>query len=128
MKQDDYQQKLLHGWEEVFRKGQLTMWIMLALADGPKHMTKIKEFIGHATHNGVVVDDQSMYRALRRYYEAEMIDFKTEPSVAGPDLKVYTLTMTGKSVLGQFVSRNITSVFYEPHIKKLIEGVTHEQN
>jgi PadR family transcriptional regulator PadR len=117
---DNYEQKLLDGWEEVFKKGQLTLWIMLALKDGPKHMTDIKQFIYHATNGTLSADDKSMYRALRRYYDAEMLDFTTKSS-KGPDLKIYSLTKIGSSVLDSFVERNITRVFYKPQIKELIE-------
>jgi PadR family transcriptional regulator PadR len=115
-----YEQKLLDGWEEVFKKGQLTLWIMLALKDGPKHMADIKQFIHSATNGTLSADDKSMYRALRRYYDAELLDFTTK-SGNGPDLKIYSLTKIGHKVLSNFIKRNITTVFYEPAIKQLIE-------
>ncbi|HSW37666.1 MAG TPA: PadR family transcriptional regulator [Candidatus Saccharimonadales bacterium] len=120
MKLDDYEQKLLDGWEEVFKKGQLTMWIMLALKDGPKHMADIKAFIDEATNGTLTADDQSMYRALRRYYDVELVDFTTEPGKSGPDRKVYSLTKIGQRVLEEFIARNITSVFFKPQIVNLL--------
>ncbi len=121
MKLDDYEQKLLDGWEDVFKKGQLTLWIMLALKDGPKHMAEIKAFIDTATNNTLSADDQSMYRALRRYYDAEMIDFTQESGKGGPDLKVYALSKVGAKVLEQFIQRNVVSVFFKPEVIKLLE-------
>jgi PadR family transcriptional regulator PadR len=120
---DAYEQKLLDGWEDVFKKGQLTLWIMLALKDGPKHMADIKQFIHEATNDSLSADDKSMYRALRRYYEAELLSFINQPG-NGPDRKVYALTEIGHKVLRSFVTRNITEVFYKPHIKALIERST----
>jgi PadR family transcriptional regulator PadR len=117
---DNYEQKLLDGWEDVFKKGQLTLWIMLALKDGPKHMADIKYFIQHATNGTLSADDKSMYRALRRYYDAELLDFTTK-SGNGPDLKIYSLTKIGSRVLDSFVERNITKVFYKLNIRELIE-------
>lgn len=119
MKLPSYEQQLLDGWEDVFKKGQLTLWIMLALKDGPKHMSEIKAFIGQATNGTLSADDQSMYRALRRYYDVEMVDFKTEAGKNGPDLKVYSLTAIGRQVLDSFIARNITSVFFKPSLKEL---------
>jgi PadR family transcriptional regulator, regulatory protein PadR len=119
---DNYEEKLLAGWEEVFKKGQLTLWIMLALKDGPKHMAEIKQFIAEATNGSLSADDQSMYRALRRYYDTEMVDFTQQPGKNGPDRKVYSLTQIGAEVLQNFIKRNITEVFYKPSLKQLIEG------
>lgn len=121
MELDTYEHKLLEGWEEVFKKGQLTLWIMLALKDSPKHMAEIKTFIQDITEGSLSADDQSMYRSLRRYYDAEMVDFKTEPGDSGPERKVYALTAVGKRVLHEFTSRNISQVFYKPAVKNLIE-------
>lgn len=118
---DTYEQQLLGGWEEVFKKGQLTLWIMLSLKDGPKHMAQIKDFIYAATNGSLSADDKSMYRALRRYYDTELVDFRTEPGQGGPDRKLYVLTDIGRRVLHAFITRNITQVFYKPAIKALIE-------
>ncbi len=122
MKLDDYEQKLLDGWEGVFKKGQLTLWIMMALKDGPKHMNEIKTFIAQATNGTLSADDQSMYRALRRYYDAEMIDYSGEPGKSGPDLKVYSLATIGAKVLDQFIQRNIVTIFFKPEIKALLKN------
>lgn len=107
---DSYEQKLLEGWEDVFKKGQLTLWIMLALKDGAKHMTEIKTFITKATKGTLSADDQSMYRALRRYHDAELIVFKQEPGKSGPDLKVYSLSSIGGKILNEFIDRNILPI------------------
>lgn len=121
MKLNKYQQSLLKGWEEVFKKGQLTFWILLALKEEPKHMTEIKTFMSEMTGGALDADDRSIYRALRRYYSAELIDFTTRPGDSGPDLKVYHLTENGQSILEAFSSRNILKVFYKPKVRKLIE-------
>ncbi len=117
---DVYERQLLEGWEAVFKKGQLTMWIMLALKHKPQHMAAIKDFISHATNGALTADDKSMYRALRRYREVEMIDYKEAAGTNGPDLKVYFLTETGQRILAAFVERNITSVFFKPYVKELL--------
>jgi DNA-binding PadR family transcriptional regulator len=121
MNLDDYERKLLEGWEEVFKRGQLTLWIMLALKDGPKHMAEIKQFISEATKGTLSADDKSLYRALRRYYDTELVDFSNEPGRGGPELKVYSLTEVGRNVLAEFTKRNITDVLFKPSIKSLIE-------
>ncbi|HEX5447639.1 MAG TPA: PadR family transcriptional regulator [Candidatus Saccharimonadales bacterium] len=118
---DEYERKLLESWEDVYKKGQLTLWIMLALKDGPKHMEQIKVFIGRFTNDTMVADDKSLYRALRRYYDAEMVNFKQVPSKGGPDLKIYSLNHVGNRVLETFIRRNILEVFFQPRINELIK-------
>lgn len=118
MRLDAYEQNLLNGWEEVFKKGQLTLWIMLALDDGPKHMTEIKDFISSATQQALTADDQSMYRSLRRYNSAEIIDFNSKPGNNGPDLKIYRLTKLGKKLLQEFLERNIKPITRQSSTKR----------
>lgn len=118
---DEYEQQLLEGWEEAFKKGQLTLWITLALRDSPKHMANIKSFIDQATNGALEVDDKSIYRALRRYYDVEMIDYTQQPGLGGPDRKVYSLTDLGERVLQRFIDRNIVDVFFKPDIQALLK-------
>ena len=122
-KLDTYQQNLLDGWEEVYKKSQLTLWIMFALKDGEKYMADIKEFILRATNGILSADDQSMYRALRRFHDVELVDFTTEAGDGGPDRKIYKLTSTGSAVLKAFVQRNITKVIFKPEVRKLISAI-----
>lgn len=117
---DDYEQKLLESWEDVYKKGQLTLMIMLALKDGPKHMAAIKDYIHATTRGTLTADDQSMYRALRRYHDAEMVAYDQEPG-NGPDRKVYRLTPIGFNVLDAFTQRNITDIYLQPAVRRLIE-------
>ncbi len=118
---DKYEKELLAGWEEVYKKGQLTLWILLALKSGSKHMEQIKRFIKTYTNGTLVADDKSMYRALRRYYDTELVDFKQVPGKGGPDLKIYSLSVIGAKVLDRFVKRNFLDVFFKPEVKSLLE-------
>ncbi len=123
---DDYERKLLDGWEDVYKKGQLTMWVLLALSENNKHMNQIKDYIETMTNNTLVVDDQSMYRALRRYDNAELVSFTNMPSQSGPDLKVYAITDTGRRVLTKFIERNITGVFLHPSVKSMLISLVNK--
>lgn len=114
-----YEQTLLDGWEAVYKKGQLTLWILLALKDRPRHMAAISEFITHSTNHTLAADTQSMYRALRRYHKAELVGFTAQKG-SGPDRKVYHLTVAGQHVLDAFIKRNVSSIFYDPTIKRLL--------
>ena len=116
-----YEQKLLAGWEETYNKGQLSLWILLSLKAGPKYMSQIKEFILESTSKLVDPDDKSVYRALRRFRDSELIDYNLLPSTSGPDLKSYFLTTTGTNVLNVFLGRNIAGVILLPKNRQLIE-------
>ena len=113
--------KLVRDWEAIYKKGQLTLWILLSLHDSPKRIGEIKAFIEVATNGQFSVDDQSVYRALRRYYDTEFVDFTFLSNPNGPDWKVYSLTPLGQSVLRRFSQRNFISVLYKPEIQSLIE-------
>lgn len=113
--------ELVRDWEVVYKRGLLTFWILLALYDGDKRMEDVRVFIDTASNEQLSVDDQSMYRALRRYYDTEFVDFAMQKNPNGPDWKVYSLTPLGRKVLGKFARRNITSVLYKPSVQSLVE-------
>lgn len=118
---NEYETELLSGWEEIYKRGQLTLWILLALLDGPKHMAAVKDYIQAHTQNMLSADDQSMYRALRRYHETDLVAYTTQQIPNGPDRKVYALTATGRHVLHHFVRRNMPALRTQPMITKIIK-------
>jgi PadR family transcriptional regulator, regulatory protein PadR len=120
-KLSDYEQTLLSGWEDVYKKAQLTLWLLVALREGEKYMAEIKIFVEQVTHGLISPDDKSMYRALRRLTAGDVIAFRERPAKRGPDHKVYALTPDGTLVLAQFLKRNIIDVYYDPTISKLIK-------
>ena len=127
MKQDEHlENALLSGWEDVYLKSQLTLWVLLALKAADKHMAEIKSFIQEATNKTLSPDDKSMYRSLRRLAAGEMIYFVQKPAKNGPDYKVYSLTKVGQRVLDLFLERHITTVFYNPTVRSLIEKGYYE--
>lgn len=103
----DYSELILTSWEQAFHKGQLTFWILIGLKESPKCLEEIQVFIKENTNNVVVFDEQSIYRALRKYYDVELVDYELRDSERGPQRKYYSLTKIGSSVLKQFIDRNI---------------------
>lgn len=110
-------QELLSTWEETYKKGQLTLWIFLSLRDGEKHVTEIREFIKVYSQGTIICDEQSLYRALRKFYEVVIVDFSLVKGNRGPDKKYYFLTPLGEKLLKEFLERNIRLFFNE----KLVE-------
>lgn len=119
-KLNDYEEKLLKGWEEIFKRGQLTFWVLLSLKQSPKHMAEIRFWITSMTNGTITVEERSLYRALQRYYDAELVTYDTATGTRGPDRKVYKLTKIGKNVLAKFIDRNI-KIFLKPEVKQLLQ-------
>ncbi|HSW81763.1 MAG TPA: hypothetical protein VLG40_05230 [Candidatus Saccharimonas sp.] len=117
---NDYESTLLSGWEDLYKKAQLSVWILLALKDGPKQMAGIKAFAKTVLQVHIATDDRSMHRSLRRLANAKIIGHVAKPSQKGPNAKEYCLTPTGQRVLQAFLARNIIAPFYNERVSQLI--------
>jgi PadR family transcriptional regulator, regulatory protein PadR len=102
-----YLHKLLADWELTYKKGHLTFWLLLSLKEGPKYLDEMMGFVSEHSGGSVTYDEQSIYRALRKYYTIELVDFELRDGNKGPQRKYYTLTPIGKSLLQLFLERNI---------------------
>jgi PadR family transcriptional regulator, regulatory protein PadR len=107
MAKTSYTETLLHAWEQTYHKGHLTFWILIALKESPKSLEEIRSFIDLYGQSVVSYDDQSIYRALRKYEEIEMLQYELRDGDRGPQRKYYGLTALGASVLQKFIERNI---------------------
>ncbi len=119
MKNKDYLADMLSAWEETYKKGQLTLWIFLALKEGKKYVDEIKIFVEESTSGTMNCESQSLYRNLRKLHHIGVVDFEAGEGNKGPERKYYFLTDMGKELLHMFIDRNI-SLFYNETIKKLI--------
>lgn len=117
MKNADYKNELLTTWEDTYKKGQLTLWIFLALKDGPKYVNDIRDFILEYSEGTISCEEQSLYRALRKFNHLKIVEFSSGKGNKGPDRKYYELTNIGIDILSAFITRNIKLFFNE----KLIE-------
>lgn len=108
---------LLNAWEETYKKGQLTFWVFLSLKNGSKYVEEIKEFVMVKSKGFINCEEQSLYRALRKYEQIEVVAFELKKGNKGPDRKYYYLTNLGLELFLLFVKRNI-EIFYEDEIIK----------
>lgn len=122
-KDQTYKEDLLSSWEETYKKGQLTFWLLLSLRNKPLYVGEIKEFIETLTNGTISCEDQSLYRSLRKYYDLEIVDFELREGYKGPDRKYYFLTQIGKELLQEFTQRNI-SLFYNEKLSDLIKNTS----
>lgn len=114
---------LVADWDEVYKKGQLSLWVLLAVYDGKKYAAQISDFMAEATNGEFEVKEQSLYRALRRFDDMGLVQITLEESPnSGPKRKYYQLTETGEAVVGRFVTLNIAPLL-QPQIIKLLHSV-----
>ena len=116
--------ELLTAWEETYKKGQLTLWIFLALKDGDKYMNEIKSFIEQFSENSISCEDQSLYRALRKFEHLKMVASSAGKGNKGPDRKYYRITDLGNEIFDEFTTRNI-KLFYNIKLMELMNIKTN---
>ena len=111
--------QLLLAWEETYKKGQLTLWIFLALKENKKYVEEIKSFVEEKSNKTLCCEEQSLYRNLRKFQHLGVVDYETGKGNIGPERKYYFLTNLGQTLLNQFINRNI-SLFFNKNIKNLL--------
>lgn len=116
MENSEKLQDLLVSWENTYKKGQLTLWIFMALRDGEKYVEEIKKYIETRSAGTIQCEEQSLYRALRKFEHVDIISFRLREGNKGPDRKYYFLTPFGEDLLTEFVNRNI-KLFFSSEIK-----------
>ena len=111
--------ELLLSWENTYKKGQLTLWIFMALQESKKYVDEIKSFIEKKSDGTISCEEQSLYRALRKYEHIDVLTYDLKEGNKGPDRKYYYLTNLGQELFNQFVNRNI-KLFYSNEIKNIL--------
>jgi len=119
MTQEEKLKILLSAWEETYKKGQLTLWIFFALQDGRKYVDEVKGFVEQKSNGTMLCEEQSLYRALRKYEHIGVVQHAVGAGNKGPERKYYYLTGLGKELFRQFVERNIY-LFYSEEIRKIL--------
>ena len=100
-------EELLNAWEETYKKGQLTLWVFLALKEERKCVEEIKEFVERMSEGTMSCEEQSLYRNLRKFQHLVIVAYESKKVSKGPDRKYYYLTETGEELFKRFVERNI---------------------
>lgn len=119
MKNEKILNELLLSWESTYKKGQLTLWIFMALQDEKKYVEEIKNFIEKKSNGTINCEEQSLYRALRKYEHIKVLTYELKEGNKGPERKYYYLTSLGRELYDQFVNRNI-KLFYSDEIKNIL--------
>jgi PadR family transcriptional regulator PadR len=115
-------EQLLARWEESYKKGLLTFWALLLLDERPMYALEMSELIAAASRGTIVADDNSIYRAMRRFEDMGLVSSTWEDSSAGPQRRYYELTDLGRELLALFIRRNVM-LFQEPAVSARIRAV-----
>lgn len=100
-------EELLSAWEETYKKGQLTFWILLSLKEGDKYAEEIITFISSNSNATMTCEEQSLYRIIRKFEHLGIVSTYSGKGNKGPDRKYNQLTPMGKELLKKFIERNI---------------------
>lgn len=113
---------LLQKWEETYKKGLLSFWMLALLAERPSYPFEMRPLIEEISQGTITADDHSIYRALSRFQEVGIVASELRPSSLGPDRRYYRLTDMGHTLLRSFAERNIR-VFETPQVAARLERI-----
>jgi PadR family transcriptional regulator PadR len=119
-------EKLLANWEEVYKKGLLSFWLLLLLHEEPSYAYQAARELGQFSQGTISADENSIYRALSRFESLGIVTSETRGSDMGPDRKYYSLSAMGKELLRQFVRRNLL-IFEETSVRTRIHALLDAQ-
>jgi PadR family transcriptional regulator PadR len=125
MKPPDIQESLLQ-WEENYKRGLLSFWMMLLLAGQEMYAYEMQAAVEALSQGTLSASENSIYRALRRFTEAGLVRSEVQPSDLGPPRRYFSLTPAGRELLEAFIRRNIL-VFQSPPVAETIRGVLESE-
>lgn len=112
--------ELLEQWEQNYKRGLLSFWILLALSEREMYAYEMGNEIRLLSQETIVADDNSIYRALKRFADSGLVCSEQRPSEVGPPRRYFLLSDLGRTLLKQFIMRNLT-VFQAPRVVKAME-------
>lgn len=119
--------ELLNKWEETYKKGLLSFWILLLLYERSSYPYEMSAEVTKISQGTISVDDNSIYRALNRFESVGIVRSELQQSNSGPQRRYYSLTKTGESLLTEFTQRNI-QVFETPAVAERIANVVQNSS
>ncbi|MGB8647127.1 MAG: PadR family transcriptional regulator [Anaerolineae bacterium] len=119
--------ELLENWEEVYKKGLLSFWILLLLSDRRAYAYEMTLAITDISHGTMTVDENSVYRALNRFESLGIVESEHERSQVGPARRYYRLSETGAALLEKFIERNIM-VLQSPPVLERIQAALNRKD
>jgi PadR family transcriptional regulator PadR len=127
MANDDIEE-LLKKWEDTYKKGLLSFWILLLLFERSSYPYEMSAEISKISQDTISVDDNSVYRALGRFESIGIVQSTFQQSDSGPQRRYYSLTGKGKLLLKEFIQRNILVFETLPVAERLRIVIKGEKN
>ena len=121
----DHLEEMLQKWEEVYKRGLLSFWLLLLLSQRPAYPREIDQALAEISLGSISADDNSIYRALSRFEDMGILSSELQQSELGPPRKYYRLNEKGLRLLAGFIQRNIL-IFEDPTVKKQVHAVIAE--
>jgi DNA-binding PadR family transcriptional regulator len=115
-------EELLKQWEEAYKKGLLSFWLLLLLFDKPAYAYELGATVSEVSQGTVTADEKSIYRALNRFQSMGIVQSELLSSKIGPQRRYYKLTEKGTALLTEFIRRNIL-VFETPSVTERVRAV-----
>jgi PadR family transcriptional regulator PadR len=115
-------ERLLLKWEQVYKKGLLTFWLLLLLNERAAYAYEVNNEVQKISQGTISADNNSIYRALSRFEVLGIVKSDLRQSDIGPARKYYSLTENGVNLLGKFIQRNIL-LFETPPMAERIQSV-----
>lgn len=113
---------LLAKWEETYKKGLLSFWVLLYLSDQASYAYEISNTITSFSEGTISAGENSIYRALNRFEDMGLVQSELRDSELGPKRRYYDLTAAGIVLLQRFIERNIL-VLQSPTTAERIQSV-----
>lgn len=116
---------LLDRWEESYKKGLLSFWLLLLLHERPTYAFEMNARVLALSRGTISAGENSIYRALNRFEEIGVVSSELQASPQGPARRYYQLTEKGSRLLRCFIERNIL-LFQEEEVEKRIKEIINE--
>ena len=115
-------EELLTTWEGNYKKGLLTLWLLLILNDREAYAFEMSRLISELSQGTITADENSIYRAMNRFEELGLVTSSWHDSEVGPQRRYYRLSLIGLELLRRFLRRNIL-LFQTEAVSKRIQAV-----
>ena len=115
-------EELLTTWEGNYKKGLLTLWLLLILHEREAYAFEMSRLVSELSQGTITADENSIYRAMNRFEELGIVTSSWHDSEVGPQRRYYRLSPIGLEMLQTFLRRNIL-LFQTEEVSKRIRAV-----
>lgn len=112
---------LLEAWEQNYKKGLLTFWLLLILHERETYAFEMARLVEEYSQATITADEKSIYRALNRFEGLGVVASSWHASDVGPPRRYYRLSDKGWELLRAFIRRNVL-LFQKENVARRIQA------